>query len=277
MSQDVFEASIAPQGAQLPMPRAMLVFAHQDDEVVALGGRLGRYHSALFVHVTDGAPRNEQDSRAHGFASLQSYQEQREQELSCALNMAGLQHAGRVRLGIPDQETGLQLSYLVKRLEQLLIEWRPEVVFTHPYEGGHPDHDACAFGVHRAVARLRAKQLPAPLIVEGAFYHAGIQGIATGCFLPHAQKTQEIVFQLTPKEQLRKEALIACFTTQQETLRNLPAERECFRIAPDYDFRQPPLCEQVFYEQHPWGMTSQRFCELVQQIDIEDEAMDVCN
>jgi hypothetical protein len=61
--------AIAPQDAPVPMPKSMLVFAHPDDEVVALGARLGRFQSALFVHVTDGAPRNEQESRAYGFAS----------------------------------------------------------------------------------------------------------------------------------------------------------------------------------------------------------------
>lgn len=275
--QDLFENAIAPQGAPLPMPKAMLVFAHPDDEVVALGARLGRFNSALFVHVTDGAPRNEQDSRAYGFASFNEYRQQREQELTSALRTAGLQHARRIWLDIPDQEASLQLPQFVNRISQLLTEWRPDIVFTHPYEGGHPDHDACAFAVHRAVARIRAKQRTTPLIVEGTFYHAGAQGSQTGRFLPHPDKTREVVFELSPAEQLRKKALIACFKTQEETLRGIGVQSERFRIAPYYDFRQPPYCERVLYEQYPWGMTAQRFCQLAQQVEIEDEARNACN
>jgi LmbE family N-acetylglucosaminyl deacetylase len=275
--QNLFENAIAPQDAPVPMPKAMLVFAHPDDEVIALGARLGRFQSAVFVHVTDGAPRNGQDSRAYGFASFKEYRQQREQELTSALLTAGLQHASRIWLEIPDQEASLQLPQFVNRISQLLMEWRPEVVFTHPYEGGHPDHDACAFAVHRAAARFGAKQRTTPLIVEGTFYHATAQGSETGCFLPHPDKTREVVFELSPEEQLRKKALLACFTTQKETLRGFSLESERFRIAPQYDFRHPPYCERVSYEQYPWGMTSQHFCQLAQQVEIEDETINACD
>lgn len=63
------------------MPRAMVVVAHADDETIALGARMGRFQEAHFVHVTDGAPRNEQDSRAHGFAALADYRQARDHEL----------------------------------------------------------------------------------------------------------------------------------------------------------------------------------------------------
>jgi hypothetical protein len=62
--QDSFTRITAPEGDVTAMPNTMPVFAHPDDEVIALGGRLGRFHTAYFVHVTDGAPRDEQDRRA---------------------------------------------------------------------------------------------------------------------------------------------------------------------------------------------------------------------
>lgn len=260
------------------MPRAMLVFAHPDDEVLALGARLDRFQTAHLVHVTDGAPRNQQDSRAHGFASLDEYRRARAEELRNALNMAGLQNAQNVCLEIPDQEASLQLLPLTRRILQLCIEQRPEVVFTHPYEGGHPDHDACAFAVAHAAALLRVQGEKVPLIIEGAFYHAGPNGIETGCFLPHSSETQEVVYRLSPEERLRKQPLLACFTTQQETLSCFKSEEERFRIAPEYDFRRPPHDGRVFYDGFPWGMTSQRFCELAieAQNALQEEAMSLC-
>ncbi|MFL6306712.1 MAG: PIG-L deacetylase family protein [Candidatus Sulfotelmatobacter sp.] len=251
-------------------PATMLIFAHPDDEVIALGARLGRFHSPVLVHVTDGAPRNEQDSRAHGFPTLEEYRRSREIELSHALQLAGLEKAQRVHLQISDQETSFVLSQLGRELSRLFSEYQPEIVFTHPYEGGHPDHDACAFAVHRAAAQMEAKGRKRPLIVEGAFYHAGAQGIETGCFLPHEKGAEEIHFALSPEEQQYKQRLFACFASQRDVLRYFTTERECFRVAPQYDFHQPPHAGTVFYDQYPWGMTSRRFCELACAADLAE-------
>lgn len=253
--------------AVVPAPRAMLVFAHPDDEVIALGARLRRFQSALFVHVTDGAPRNEQDSKAYGFASWKEYRKQREEELACALRLAGLNDVRRECLEIPDQKAAFRLSQLVERLSQLFLEHHPEVIFTHPYEGGHPDHDACAFAVHRAVVQLKSTQGKGPMIVEGTFYHSGPGGIETGCFLPPPEPIQEKIYHLSPEEQRIKKALFACFSTQQGVLHHFSTERECFRIAPRYDFHKPPHSGPVFYDQHPWGMNSTRFCELAREAE----------
>ena len=249
---------------------ALLVFAHPDDESVALGARLHRLRSPLLVHVTDGAPRNLEDSTAHGFRSLADYRRHRENELSCALKLAGLEKAKRVRCGIPDQEACLCLQPLTRDLRRLLLRHRPAIVFTHPYEGGHPDHDACAFAAHRAVAALEASGRKPPVIIEATFYHSSYDGMATGRFLPHPQQTDEICLTLTEDERRRRQALLACFPSQHDILRRFPADQECFRIAPRYDFLHPPHTPPVFYDQHPWGMTSQRFCELAREADALD-------
>lgn len=243
----------------------MLVFAHPDDEVVAIGARMGRFRSAVFVHVTDGAPRNAEDSRAHGFAALDDYRDARDQELSCMFAEAGLRGVRRERLMVPDQEASLQLAQIADILHRTMFENETEVVFTHPYEGGHPDHDACAFAVHHAVATLRAEGRPAPVIIEAPFYHAGREGIEAGRFLPPPDNTEIVEYRLTPEELRRKQALFACFKTQQETLRLFPLEYERFRVAPEYEFSRPPHSGQVFYDRFPWGMTSDRFCALAKR------------
>jgi LmbE family N-acetylglucosaminyl deacetylase len=51
-------------------------------------------------------------------------------------------------LGIPDQAASLGLAGLARRLAVQLAASGAEVVVTHAYEGGHPDHDATAFAVH---------------------------------------------------------------------------------------------------------------------------------
>ncbi len=249
------------------MPRALVVFAHPDDEVIALGARLGRFAGAHLLHVTDGAPVNEVDSRAHGFGSLAEYRLAREAELSRALAVAGVADVSRECLGVPDQEASLRLLPLVQRIGQLLERWRPEVVFTHPYEGGHPDHDACAFAVRGAVELRRRAGVEVPMVIEAAFYHAGPEGMATGSFPADSARTQTVTYCLSPVERARKQAMMDCFTSQAETLRQFRTECEMFRVAPEYDFRRPPRAGQVLYDSFPWGMRSERFCALAAEAE----------
>lgn len=243
------------------MPGAMLVFAHPDDETIALGGRMERLCHACFVHATDGAPRDEQDSRAAGFATLDDYRRARREELCRVLRLAGASAARAECLQVPDQEASLHLAELTMRVFDLMAEEEPEVVFTHPYEGGHPDHDACAFAVHHAADLRRRRGEKAPAIIEAAFYHAGPGGMTTGSFLP-AGHAGESAWRLSAEERERKEALLRCFTTQQRTLSQFRLDWERFRIAPRYDFLRPPHAGQVLYDRFPWGMRSERFVEL---------------
>lgn len=265
MAFDRLREVTAPEGSPTARPRALLIFAHPDDEVIAVGGRMGRFAESHFVHVTDGAPRNELDSRAHGFQHLEHYRRARREEFQAMLDRAGIPQATRECLGVPDQEASLELAELTRRIARLIEEHRPEVIFTHPFEGGHPDHDACAFATHHA-----AGEIP---IVEAPFYNAIHRGEFK--FLPAADAVDEVVYELTPDELARKHALIACFTSQRETLRGFNATSERFRLAPEYDFSAPAHHPPVLYDNYPWGMTSSRFCELAsaaeRELDVNHE------
>ena len=219
-TQNILARAVAPESSHLPLPRALLVFAHPDDETIALGARLHRMAGSHLVHVTDGAPRNEQDSRACGFRSFLEYRAARSAELACMLRQAGIERISRECLAIPDQQAALRLAALTRELARRIRTHRPEVIFTHPYEGGHPDHDACAFAVHQAVALAAGDR---PVIIECASYHAGPDGIEIGTFLPPTApvphtSSRELSFALSRDEKQRKLHLLDCFTTQQGTL-----------------------------------------------------------
>lgn len=262
---ELLRRATAPQNDTTPRPRALLVFAHPDDETVALGARIARYGAGYLLHVTDGAPRNEHDSRAHGFTSWREYHKARVAELNCALDLAGIGGMNRSCLEIPDQEAGMHLVEASRRIAETIATLQPEVIFTHPYEGGHPDHDACAFAVHHAVAMSAAEGNSAPQTIECGFYHAGDLGIETGRFLPAAGNLPEAVYDLSADEQAHKRALLQCFVTQKETLSYYSLVQERFRIAPHYDFTRPPHSGPAFYDGFPWGMETKRFCELAAQ------------
>ena len=265
--EELFRRATAPEKDASGAPRAMMVFAHPDDETVALGARLGRFGKAHFVHVTDGAPRNEQDSRWHGFRSWREYRAARAQEFANLLREAGIADAGHECLDVPDQEASFQLTALTRRVAQLLLAHKPEVLFTHPFEGGHPDHDACAFAVHHAVALGD----PVPMVIESVFYNAAAAG--PGSFLPCEQAVPHAEYRLTTDERKRKQDRLDCFVSQRETLQGFPLEWERFRIAPGYDFGKPPHPPPLLYDRFPWGMTAERFSQLAREAEalLHDE------
>ncbi len=255
----------APAGSALPLPRALLVFAHPDDEVLAVGARLERFSASRLLCVTDGAPRDGEDARAQGFPSLDAYRAARRAELEAALALAGLPPSCAATLGdgnsaaIPDKEAALHLVSLAHALLREIETFQPEAVLTHPYEGGHPDHDSCAFAVHAAV---RLSALP-PAIAEAPFYHAGPDGMETGRFLPAPSET--VVRELSPEESERKRARLACFGSQASILANFQTERELYRLAPRYDFTRPPHPGALLYEGWGWPITGERFRALASE------------
>lgn len=255
---DIFTRAIS--SAPAPVPRSLLVFAHPDDETIALGARLANFTGAHMVHVTDGAPRNGEDSRHHEFTTVEAYRRARSLELVNVLEAAGLSRISREELRVPDQEACRNLALLTRAIARVVRQHQPEVIFTHPFEGGHPDHDACAFAVQHAV-RLMPVELQ-PLIVEAAFYHSGPRGQEAGTFLPTRSAVSSAELRLSPEERRRKCSLLSLFASQRETLQGFPLEFERFRIAPEYDFSRPPHYPPVLYDNYPWGTTSAEFVRL---------------
>ena len=225
----------------------VLLVAHPDDEIIGAGATLPLFRQLILVHVTDGAPRNLADATAHGFADAASYAAARELELAQALRVAGVSPR-RVQLGAADQGASTQMAALTHALRDVVARHGAAAVLTHPYEGGHPDHDAAAF-----IAAHAGRP-----VLEFASYHAAPDGgLAVGRFLPGGHAGGRIG--LTPGEQARKRAMFACFTTQAATLAPFGTEWETLRTAPAYDFTQPPHPGTLHYERHDWGMTGARW------------------
>lgn len=255
---DALIAALQASEAEAPslLPRTMVVGAHPDDETAFAGFRLTRLAAAQFVCVTNGSPRDGLDAARYGLTA-DEYARARARELQDVLGSCGIA-PGQIRiLGYTDQEAALHLAEITRLLAALFREHHTEAVLTHPYEGGHPDHDATAFAVHAAAGLLRQQGHRAPAIVEMACYHEGQEGIRAGVFL--GVGPDDTILHLTPEQQARKRALLDRFATQRHTLPYLPVAVECFRRAPAYDFARPPHPGPLHYEGHPWGMTGERF------------------
>jgi LmbE family N-acetylglucosaminyl deacetylase len=251
--------------------RTAVIVAHADDEVVGLGAHLPRLRHCFFVHVTNGGPEDGCDARAHGFGSVPEYVAARRAELESALALAGLGRARRFELACPDQQATYRLVELARSLRDILRTQRAELVVTHPYEGGHPDHDATAFAVHAACALLGTS---APPLIEASSYHNSPTGIETSCFIP-VDGVEAVPLELTARQRHFKRRLMNCFTSQRSTLAYFPIAMECFRPAPRYDFTRPPHAGALFYEGFDWGMRGERFRDLagaaLRELDLAAE------
>ena len=232
--------------------RVLVVAAHPDDETIGLGARLTGLFDVMIVAVTDGAPPD--DARVPPpFAGRDAYAEARREERRRALAVAGLADARVHELGIPDQHASDDLIGLTAVVLEILRAARPEVLVTHPYEGGHPDHDAAAFAAAAALTLLARAGERVPTAVEMTSYHLGSDGIRTGDFLPQ-QAVQCGDFVLDAPRRARKRSMLDCFTSQREMLSHFRCDRERFRVAPLYEFSLPPHEGRLFYEHYAWGM-----------------------
>ena len=183
---------------------------------------------------------------------------------------------------MPDQEASYQLTWLTRRLLLLLRIHQPEAIFTHPFEGGHPDHDACAFAVHHAVGlapfpsrtrshhrRSARSTTPAGSAREWRLEHF---------FPPSPQTPRNCLPAFSSRSSSASRLCSIASLRQRDVLRRFSVAEERFRIAPAYEFRRPPNSGSVFYDNYSWGVKSNAFCELAWEAEdaLEEEMKAAC-
>ena len=217
--------------------RIAIIAAHPDDETIGASALIAA-HDATVIHVTDGAPREPRWWPA-GVIDRDGYARARTCEVERALALAG---AKRVALGFVDQEATYAFPELVRAIAGEVARRAVELIVTHAYEGGHPDHDAVAFAVARAASLVS----PPPRVVEMALYHGAGGVFVAGDFVDDRGSIRHA---LAPAELARRRAMLACFASQRATLAPFVSlAHERYRPAPAYDFSRPPHAGQLLYE-----------------------------
>lgn len=233
--------------------RVLVVVAHPDDEAIGAGAVLRGFPDVTIVHVTDGAPLDDAYSKRKGYESRDAYAQARRNEVVAALNVIGLP-ADRIRsLGLVDGEAAFHLVDLCHRVADIFDELQPDLVLTHPYEGGHSDHDSTAFAVHLAAGLLLSQGQKAPVILELTSYHNYKGKRRVFSFLPFNTSRVRTVH-LSAEDRRVKKAMFDQFASQLPVLEKFPLSVERFRQAPRYLFTVPPHEGELDYE---------RFCRQI--------------
>lgn len=258
---EFLSALVDPEQGKFGAGDVAVIVAHPDDETIGCGAQLARLEGVHIITVTDGAPRRLKDARAHGCNTVAEYRELRIRELRKSLSEAAVSAEQLTLLGIPDQQAAFKLDWLTARLMTLLRAKRVRVVLTHAYEGGHPDHDATAFCVHRA-ASLLGTSGPTFGIIEMPIYREKGGQLTPQSFAP-AGSVQSMTVHLKPEQIALKLRMRAAHASQANLLSNFKLEIEQFRRAPGYDFRLPANGGNLVYERFDWGLNGKQWREVV--------------
>jgi LmbE family N-acetylglucosaminyl deacetylase len=204
------------------------------------------------------------DATAAGFGSRAAYAACRKRELRTALERAGFGFESQQQLDFIDQDVSFELPTLTRILVDLFQAYRPAAVITHPYEGGHPDHDGVAFAVDCARRLIQAGSGESPTIIEMTSYHNRAGLMQTGEFLPDP-RSPVISLPLNPEQSRLKHELLETFISQEKVLDQFSLRWERFRLAPNYNFQQPPHQGTLFYEQYGLGWDAESWREVASQ------------
>jgi LmbE family N-acetylglucosaminyl deacetylase len=246
---EALEQLVSAQPLAGEQPRVAMIVAHPDDEAIGAGALLGELEDSIVVHATDGAPRDVRALRRRGFTNRDAYAEVRRAEVIRALAIVGID-VSRIRsFGFVDGDLTFRLVELCHDVIDLLLEHDPDLVLTHPYEGGHTDHDAVAFAVHLACGILRREGVPAPVLLEFTSYHNRKGKRVHARFIERPNLPEREVG-LTPDSQILKLKMFEQFVSQRECLAQFPVVVERFRLAPRYAFTAPPHEGELDYERY---------------------------
>src|SRR5581483_7089486 len=196
--------------------KVLFLAAHPDDETIGASGVLGRLTEPAVIYLTDGAPRDPKLRSPHVTGSRDMYALVRAEEAASALALAGVPTSRISFLNAIDQEAIFDVYRLLEHFVQIAESIAPDFIITHPYEGGHPDHDPAALVAHVAASRLR-RSGNTPAVLEFTSYHASAGRRVPGEFLPSKRNPTEsngIRIVLSAEERARKARMLSCYVSQ---------------------------------------------------------------
>jgi LmbE family N-acetylglucosaminyl deacetylase len=242
--------------------RCSVIVAHPADEVVGAGCLISKLVDVTVLHITDGAPIA--DAEAAGFRDASDYAQARRQECLAALAIAHVPEDQVVDFAVKDHCAAHCLADLTKKITTFLQQSAADIVITHPYEGGHPDHDATAFATHAALRLMKQNGFRPPVLFEMALHPSADFKAKLPEFLPGTERETTTLL-LDERSRELKQRMFACFETQRESLEASPVGPEKFRQPSTYDFSAPPQVGKLHYEHFHWALRSDEWQSLASE------------
>lgn len=251
-----------------PILKCSVIVAHPADEVVGAGCLISKLVDVTILHVTDGAPCDMEDARAAGFKVRGEYAQARKRECMSALAIANVPADRIVDLEVPDHAASNYLAELTKRITTFLQQSGADIVVTHPYEGGHPDHDATAFATHAALRLMKSNGFRPPALFEMALHPSQDYQAKVPEFLPGTERETTTLL-LDDRAKELKQRMFACLESQRESLSVSPFGPEKFRQPPAYDFTTPPQEGKLHYESFDWAPSKDEWQSLASEALVD--------
>lgn len=238
--------------------RCVVIVAHSFDELIGAGGLISRLRDVTVLHITNHARAHEDRE------STPEAAQSKDEVCVSALALANVPSERVIEFGITDIREPRALADLGKRLSAFLQRFKPDVVLTHPYEGGHPDHDATAFATHAALRLMQGHGFEAPALFEIALHPSKDGERRELDFLP-GQWHETTTFLLDEETRKLKRRMFERVESQERNLRGTTLGRERFRRSPNYDFSIAPNEGRPAYEDFYRGMTGREWQSVAQQ------------
>jgi N-acetylglucosamine malate deacetylase 2 len=260
-SARLVHASLFGTGELVPQSRCAVIVAHPHDEVIGAGGLIARLKDVIVLHVTDGAVREPQRT---GFTRRKVNIKTIKAECASALALANVPEDRIIELGISDHQASYFLVPITRRIAAFLQRSGSEVVLTHAYEGGHPDHDATAFATHAAMRLLKRNGFKPPVLFEIAVRPSDDGKTRVLDFLP-GQWRETTTLILNKQGQDLKQRMLDCFRGQLDLSPESPLGREKFRRPPDCDLALAPREGKPNYETFDSELTGSEWTLLARE------------
>jgi LmbE family N-acetylglucosaminyl deacetylase len=238
----------------IKLPKRPLLFvAHPDDESIACAGLLQRVPESLVVFATDGAAPGYGFERRYG--SLKNFSDIRFQEATRALSHVPNALFERLTRSdgahFVDQHLFEEFPEAVTALGAVVQSFSPDLILSHAFEGGHIDHDACAFIAHHVALSRGLKRFEFPLywfdsdgkIVLQRFRDLGSAEAS------RLAESDSLEWKLSEAEVTCKRKMLAEYESQSGVIKPFPMTNERMRpAATDVRAFSIASCESYFFQ-----------------------------
>jgi LmbE family N-acetylglucosaminyl deacetylase len=132
----------------------MVLCAHPDDEVIGVGGTIAAYAKKKIPVITIVFSYGES---SHPWQKRKVTVEMRVKESKEASRLVGSKKT--IFLGLTDTKIKQQLKgrRIQKRIEELILKYKPGKIFTHAVDDPHPDHKAIANMIDKITEKINYK------------------------------------------------------------------------------------------------------------------------